>query len=138
MKYLNTFAEKLAAQSIFFHMSIGALVAFLLIHLKVISSQSDLKLLIGITSIPFLMFGYLNMKACYVFYGQKKYKEIMPYVGRTLGIPNNDSHFHEQMLLDISSIRKKAGYLYVISKFITCFYIGGLCVVGAFSIIYLK
>ena len=57
-------------------------------------------------------------------------------MGKNIGIPNEDPHFYQNIISDISAKRKLAGYVYVISKFITCFFIGAMMMWVAINYIY--
>lgn len=124
MKFFEKVAAQMARHNIFLYMLIGAVTTLALIHFKAINSEEDVRRLIMTISLPLVFFYLLNWKSCVFFYGEEKYRSIMPGRGKNIGIPNQDPHFYQNIVSDISPSRKIAGYLYVISKFITCFFLG--------------
>jgi hypothetical protein len=123
---LNKMAARLASQNIFVQILIGAVTTAMLVWLNVITTQEDVRNVIGLISLPLVLVWLLNGKCCKYFYGEEKFRNIMPVMGKNIGIPNEDPHFYHNIISGISAKRKLAGYVYVISKLITCFFIGAM------------
>jgi hypothetical protein len=126
IEFINRLSAQMARHNIFLYMFIGAITFALLVYFKLITTQDDIRTIIGLFSLPFMLIWIFGgWKCCVYFYGEQKFREIMPSRGgKNIGMPMVDKHFYEQITSNIKFTRKLAGYSYVFSKFITCFCLG--------------
>lgn len=114
--YFNRLSSFLAAKNVFLHIGIGAFAWAVLAGLSVIGSDEDMRVLIGLLSLPIVIIFPLPMYCSKFFYGEEQHKILCgPVRGQGLGYPFKDAYFYQTITSDISVRRKFAGYVYVLS-----------------------